>query len=457
MQASTIKHISSTIVAQATPPGRGGVGIIRVSGPKASDIAQHILKHLPEPRYAHYGSFYDQHANIIDQGIALFFKGPHSFTGEDVLELQAHGGQVIIDELMQIIVSYGAILAEPGEFSQRAFLNDKMDLTQAEAISDLISASSVQAARAAMQSLQGRFAEKINTLLMATVELRKYVEAALDFPEEEIDFLAEGHVKVDLESLIAQVNQVQKAAEQGAILQAGMTVVIAGLPNAGKSSLLNRLAEKEVAIVTDVAGTTRDILREHIHIDGLPLHIIDTAGLHKNADKVEQEGIRRALEQIAKADRVLLVVDSTKINTNDPAKLWPHDIGPCPDLNKITLIRNKKDLPASRPSDAVNCPYMDISAQTGEGVDALRMHLKECMGYIGTTESTFSARRRHVDALNRALAALNRGHEQLVEHRAGELLAQELRIAHEALGEITGKFTADDMLGEIFSSFCIGK
>jgi tRNA modification GTPase len=454
MQAPTVEH---TIVAQATPPGRGGVGIIRISGSKASAIAERILKLLPQPRFAHYGNFYDKNNRVIDQGIALYFKGPHSFTGEDVLELQAHGGQIIIDELIQLIVSYGAVLAEPGEFSQRAFLNNKIDLTQAEAIADLIAASSAQAAHAAMQSLQGSFAQKINTLLQSTVELRKYVEAALDFPEEEIDFLAEGNIKADLESLIAQVKEVEKAAEQGAILQAGMTVVIAGLPNAGKSSLLNRLAEKEVAIVTDVAGTTRDILREHIHIDGLPLHIIDTAGLHKNADKVEQEGIRRALEQIAKADRVLLVVDSTKINTNDPEKLWPHDIGPCPDLNKITLVRNKKDLPATRPSESVSCPYIDISAQTGEGIEELRIHLKECMGYMGTTESTFSARRRHVDALSRALAALNRGHEQLVDYRAGELLAQELRIAHEALGEITGKFTADDMLGEIFSSFCIGK
>jgi tRNA modification GTPase len=446
----------TTIAAQATPPGQGGVGIIRVSGPLCINIAKQILKKTPSARYAHYGSFYSEE-QIIDQGIALFFPGPHSFTGEDVLELQAHGGQIILDELLKQVVSCGAILAEPGEFTKRAFLNEKIDLTQAEAIADLISASSAQAARAAMQSLQGKFADKINQLVVAILELRKYVEAALDFPDEEIDFLAQSHVQENLQQLITQVTQIQKTAQQGAILQAGMTVVIAGLPNAGKSSLLNCLAGKETAIVTDIAGTTRDILREHIHIDGLPLHIIDTAGLHINADKVEQEGIRRALAQIAAADRVLLVVDSTKTNSNDLHKLWPHDIGPCPELNKITLVRNKIDLQPNVPTDITPCPVIAISAQTGAGIDHLRAHLKTCMGYEGTTESQFSARRRHLHALERALTALENGHVQLVKYHAGELLAQELREAHEALGEITGKFTADDLLGEIFSSFCIGK
>ena len=446
----------STIAAQATPPGQGGVGIIRVSGPLSLTIAEQLLKSKPRARYAQYGPFYASDNiidPIIDKGIALFFPGPHSFTGEDVLELQAHGGQIILDELLKQVLSHGAILAEPGEFTKRAFLNGKIDLTQAEAIADLIAANSTQAARAAMQSLQGAFATKINQLVNETLELRKFVEAALDFPDEEIDFLQESHVQQQLQELITQVEEIQKTAQQGALLQAGMTVVIAGLPNAGKSSLLNCLAGKETAIVTDVAGTTRDILREHIHIDGLPLHIVDTAGLHINADKVEQEGIRRALAQIAQADRVLLVVDSTKMASNDPHNLWPHDIGPCPDLNKITLIRNKIDLKPDLPTDTTTCPIIDISAQTEVGIDQLRTHLKQCMGYEGTTESQFSARSRHLDALKRALSALHHGYDQLTCYNAAELLAQELREAHEALAEITGKFTADDLLGEIFSSF----
>ncbi len=448
---------SSTIVAQATPPGRGGVGIVRVSGPLTEAIAQKILKIKPQVRFAHYTPFYNSFDTVLDQGIALFFKAPHSFTGDDVLELQAHGGQITIDELIEVIVSYGAIMAKPGEFLERAFLNNKIDLAQAEAIADLISASSTQAAHAAMQSLQGGFSKKITELSTSILELRKFVEAALDFPEEEIDFLAESNIATDLNSIIDQVKQVEKAAEQGVMLQAGMTVVIAGLPNAGKSSLLNCLAEKEAAIVTDVAGTTRDILKEHIHIDGLPLHIIDTAGLHAHSDKVEKEGIRRALEQISKADRVLLVVDATKIKSNDPEKLWPHKIGQCPELSKITIIRNKTDLNPSLPNDITACPVIDISAKTGEGIPALKEHLKSCMGYAGTTESTFSARRRHVDALKRSGQSLEKGLAQWQENKAAELLAQELRVAHDALGEITGKLSADDLLGEIFSSFCIGK
>ena len=430
---------------------------MRISGPLSLSIAQSILKITPRPRYAHYGAFYAADNEILDQGITLFFPGPHSFTGEDVVELQAHGGPVILDELLKQVLALGAIPATPGEFSQRAFLNGKIDLTQAEAIADLISASSSQAARAAQHSLQGKFAEKINELVDAVIELRKYVEAALDFPEEEIDFLKESNVKQQIETLMAQVKEVLKTAQQGALLQAGMTVVIAGLPNAGKSSLLNCLVEKEIAIVTDIAGTTRDILREHIHIDGLPLHIIDTAGLHIHGDKVEQEGIRRALQQIANADRVLLVVDSTKIKTNKIEKLWPHEIGPLPDITKITLVRNKIDLNPTLPADNADCPIIDISAQTGTGIKELREHLKTCMGYQGTNESQFSARRRHLDALNRGLSALQNGYDQLVQYNAGELLAQELRIAQESLGEITGKFTSDDLLGEIFSSFCIGK
>lgn len=447
---------STTIAAQATPPGNGGVGIVRVSGPLSKTIAEKILHTTLKPRYAHYGSFYTEDM-VLDQGIALFFQGPHSFTGEDVLELQAHGGQTVIDELLRVIFSLGAIPAEPGEFSQRAFLNGKIDLTQAEAIADLITASSAQAARAAMHSLQGEFAKKIDQLMVAIIELRKYIEAALDFAEEEIDFLAEGKIKEQLQKIIEQLQNILQTAQQGALLQAGMTVVIAGLPNAGKSSLLNCLAEKEIAIVTDIAGTTRDVLRERIHIDGLPLHIIDTAGLHVHNDKVEAEGIRRALTQIAQADRILLVVDSSTITTNQVTQLWPHDIGPLPDIKKITLIRNKIDLKPTLPKDNAECPVIDISAQTRQGIEALREHLKSCMGYQSQQETPFSARSRHIDALQRALNALQTSYQQLTQTQAAELVAQELRIAHESLAEITGKFTSDDLLTQIFASFCIGK
>lgn len=448
---------STTIAAQATPPGNGGVGIVRISGPLSLTIAKTLLKNPLKPRHAYYGAFYTEKNAILDQGIALFFPGPNSFTGEDVVELQAHGGQVVIDELLKQILMLGAIPALPGEFTQRAFLNGKIDLTQAEAIADLISASSAQAAQAAMHSLQGKFAEKIDELVNTIIELRKYVEAALDFPEEEIDFLKESNIQQQVAELIEQVKNILKTAQQGALLQAGMMVVIAGLPNAGKSSLLNCLAEKDIAIVTDVAGTTRDILREHIHLDGLPLHIIDTAGLHVHADKVEEEGIKRALQQIAQADRILLVVDSNKITTNDLQALWPHDIGPLPDINKITLVRNKIDLKPALPTDICAAPIIDISAQSGKGIIELREHLKQCMGYQSNNEHPFSARRRHLDALQRSLEALQNGYQQLTIYNAGELLAQELRIAQESLSEITGKFTSDDLLGEIFSSFCIGK
>lgn len=448
-----------TIAAQATAPGRGGVGIIRVSGPEAATIAKGLLGCLPAPRYAHYGPFLEAEGEQLDQGIALFFKGPHSFTGEDVLELHGHGGPVVLDLLLQRVHKLGARLARPGEFSERAFLNDKLDLAQAEAIADLIDSASQEAARCAVRSLQGAFSKRINTLVESLIQLRIYVEAAIDFPEEEIDFLADGKVLADLEQIIANVQAVQQQARQGSLMREGMRVVIAGRPNAGKSSLLNALAGRETAIVTDIAGTTRDVLREHIHIDGMPLHIIDTAGLRDAPDEVERIGIQRAWQEIDQADRVLLMVDSTRTHAEDPQQIWPAFVERLKDTGKITVIRNKADLSgeAIRVDTRHPYPVIHLSAKTDQGIDLLREHLKHCMGYQRSTEGGFLARRRHLDALERAEQLLHTGHAQLQLHGAGELLAEDLRLAQQALGEITGQFSNDDLLGRIFSSFCIGK
>lgn len=452
-----------TIAAQATPPGRGGVGIVRISGPRAKDVAQNILGLLPEPRYAHYSPFYDQggaaSGQVLDEGIALYFPGPNSFTGEDVLELQGHGGPVIIDLLLKRVLECGVRLARPGEFSERAFLNDKMDLAQAEAIADLIDSVSEQAARNAIRSLQGEFSGKVHDLVDKLTQLRIYVEAAIDFPEEEIDFLADGKVLNDLEAIQRELLTVRSSASQGALMQEGMTVVIAGRPNAGKSSLLNALSGRDSAIVTDIAGTTRDVLREHIHIDGMPLHIVDTAGLRETPDQVEQIGVQRAWDEINKADRVLLMVDSTSTASNDPHDIWPDFVDQLPRTARISVIRNKIDQSGESAGIdlSTGVSILRLCAKSGEGVDNLKQHLKEVMGYTGTTEGGFSARRRHIDALNQAEEYLNNGHYQLMAMGAGELLAEDLRMAQHALGEITGHISADDLLGKIFGSFCIGK
>jgi tRNA modification GTPase len=448
-----------TIAAQATAPGRGGVGIIRVSGRRAGDIAQSILGHIPKPRYAHYGAFHDTQGQEIDQGIALYFPGPNSFTGEDVLELQGHGGPVVMDFLLKRVLTLGARLANPGEFSERAFLNDKLDLAQAEAIADLIDASSVQAAQSALRSLQGEFSRRIHALVEALIQLRIYVEAAIDFPEEEIDFLADGKVLGDLLAIIDQLQAVQNEARQGSLLREGMSVVIAGRPNAGKSSLLNALAGRETAIVTDIAGTTRDVLREHIHIDGMPLHIIDTAGLRDAPDEVERIGIDRAWQEIRKADRILMMADSTQTSATAPDELWHDFVEQLPDLSKVTVIRNKADISGEKTGkqQVGEHTLISLSAKNGEGIDLLREHLKDCMGFQSTTEGGFMARRRHLDALERAHALLQTGRDQLEHQGAGELLAEDLRQAQQVLNEITGEFSSDDLLGRIFSSFCIGK
>ncbi|RYY77285.1 MAG: tRNA uridine-5-carboxymethylaminomethyl(34) synthesis GTPase MnmE [Gammaproteobacteria bacterium] len=451
---------SDTIAAIATATGRGGVGIVRVSGPKAALVAEQLLKQKLQPRFAHYCPFFNNAGKILDQGIALFFPGPNSFTGEDVLEFQGHGGPVILDLLLREITQLGVRLARPGEFSERAFLNDKLDLAQAEAIADLIDATNEQAAKNALHSLQGAFSTRIHELVESLIHLRIYVEASIDFPEEEIDFLSDGKVASDLAHIEQKVAQVFKEAKQGVLIRDGMRVVIAGRPNAGKSSLLNALSGRNSAIVTNIEGTTRDVLREHIHIDGMPLHLSDTAGLRESPDEVERIGIERAWQEIQQADRVLLLVDSSNTNELEVSKIWPEFVSKVADPSKIILIRNKVDV-SGETAGLVNlenkASYIGISAATGQGVDDLKQHLKNIMGFNASGEGGFTARRRHLDALERAQAFIASGKAQLHGYAAGELLAEDLRGAQNSLSEITGEFTPDDLLGRIFSSFCIGK
>ncbi len=461
MQEQTLSsQQQETIAAQATAPGRGGVGIIRVSGSMAREVAQVILGKLPETRKAEYLPFKSVNGETLDQGIALFFEGPNSFTGEDILELQGHGGPVILDMLLKEILTVKQVrMANPGEFSEQAFLNDKLDLTQAEAIADLINSSSEQAARCALHSLQGDFSKLVHQMVENIIHLRMYVEAAIDFPEEEINFLADTKIVNDLKSIIAEVESVKKQAQQGSIIREGMRVVIAGRPNAGKSSLLNALSGKESAIVTDIEGTTRDVLTEQIHIDGMPLHIIDTAGLRESPDKVEQIGIEGAWQEIVQADRVLLMLDASNEKVEDIKTYWPEFFEKLPDNIGLTVIRNKADLNQATTGLASenNLDTITLSAKTGAGVDTLKEHLKAIMGFQGSTEGGFMARRRHLTALNNAHEHLITGLDQLESYVAGEILAEELRICQQELDQITGEFSSDDLLGRIFSSFCIGK
>jgi len=453
-------EFSDTIAAVATAPGRGGVGIVRVSGKDAKAIAAKICPRSLAPRHAHYCGFMGSDKRVIDQGLAIYFPGPDSFTGEDVLELQGHGGPVILDMLLEEVCKLGARLANPGEFSERAFINDKLDLAQAEAIADLIDASSKQAARNAVHSLQGVFSQQIQSMVESLIRLRIYVEAAIDFPEEEIDFLSDGKVAKDLANLQSDLEQLLAQARQGVLVREGMQVVIAGKPNAGKSSLLNALAGRDTAIVTDVAGTTRDILQEQIHIDGMPLHIIDTAGLRDSPDVVERIGIERAWQAIETADRVLLMVDGQDLvegSTLEAKEIWPEFTAKIKDPSRLTVLINKADISQHGVGWLNQNECLGISAKSGLGLDDLKKHLTDVMGYQGAAEGGFTARRRHIDALERAQQSLNTGHEQLHGLGAGELLAEDLRQAQDALGEITGTFTPDELLGRIFSSFCIGK
>lgn len=447
---------SETIVALATPAGRSGVGIIRVSGSDVQKISKAILGFVPQQRKAEYIEFKDADGIVIDQGIALYFQAPNSFTGEDVLELQGHGGPVILDMLLKRVFEIAGRPANPGEFSERAFLNDKIDLTQAEAIADLIDSGSEQAARKAIQSLQGVFSSQITALVEAVTHLRVFVEASIDFPEEEIDFLSDNRITSQLEHINSTVITIFKEAKQGAILREGMHVVIVGRPNAGKSSLLNALAGRESAIVTDVPGTTRDLLREQILIEGIPVHVTDTAGLRESEDKVEKIGIEKAQTEISKADLILLVLDSTEHSKADINKLWP-DFIEMPSA-PVTILRNKADLS----NEAIGMESVDshvtihISAKNNLGINIIREHLKEVVGFESSSESGFMARRRHLEALEKVKEHLKLAGKQR-NAKAGELLAEELRICQQYLSEITGEFTSDDLLGRIFSSFCIGK
>ena len=441
-----------TIAAVATPSGRGGVGIIRISGPQVPKIAEQILGTLPSPFKATHRLFKDKSKKILDDGIAIYFPEPRSFTGEHVLELQGHGGHIVIDMLLKRCLELGARLAKPGEFSERAFLNDKLDLTQAEAISDLIDSGSEQAARSALRSLQGDFSRAINSLLTKMIEIRVYVEAAFDFPEEEIDFLADKKVLDKLNDIKQQLLEITRKAKQGSLLRNGLHLVIIGKPNAGKSSLLNALAGKETAIVTEIAGTTRDVLHESIDLDGIPLHLVDTAGLREGKDPVEKIGIERAWQEVEKADIVLLLLDSHRTSKDE---YHQKILNKLPKNLPLLTVHNKVDLSDQKPGKQDGELY--ISAKHKTGINELKTELKECMGYQQNSEDSFIARRRHLHALALTQEFVNNAETQLVQYNAGELMAEELSLAQDQLGQITGRFTSDDLLGEIFSNFCIGK
>ncbi len=444
-----------TIVALATPPGRGGVGIVRVSGPAARPMLERLFGELPPPRRARLVPLTGQDGEPIDHGLVLFFPAPHSFTGEDVFEFQGHGGPVVMQLAIERMCSLGARLAEPGEFSRRAFLNDRLDLAQAEAIADLIASGSAQAARAALRSLEGEFSAAVHHLTELLTQLRMYVEAAIDFPEEEIDFLSDEALAERIDSLAAAFDELTERAEQGRLLADGITVVIAGRPNAGKSSLLNALAGTDAAIVTDIPGTTRDLLRETVVIDGLTVHLTDTAGLRPDADVVEAEGIRRARATLETADHALLILDAADRTVPREAVVGelltevPEGIG-------HTVVLNKIDLTGERAGHGGE-QTLKLSAKTGAGIDALREHLRRLAGSTDFGEGALSARRRHLEALAEARSCFDEGRRQLEDYRAGELMAEELRRAQMALGRITGEVTSDDLLGRIFASFCIGK
>lgn len=442
-----------TIAARATPPGRGGVAVVRISGPDVAAIAAGLLGDgLPAPRRAVYRQFRDAEGQPLDEGLAIYFRGPASFTGEDVLELHGHGGDIVVSRLLDRVQALGARPAEPGEFSRRAFLNGRMDLSQAEAVADLIDARSEAAARAALRSLDGEFGRTVTTLVEATTELRVHVESAIDFPDEAIDIASDAGIRSRLDYLDAQLATTLATARRGRTLRDGMQVVIIGQPNVGKSTLLNRLAGEETAIVTEIPGTTRDTLREDLVIDGMPLQVVDTAGLRDSADRIEQEGVRRAWQAVDHCDRVLIVTDGETGSepTDELVSQLPPGLG-------VTIIRNKIDVSGESPGVAPGAepPVVRVSAVSGDGFAALRRHLCELMG-MGEGAGEYTARQRHIDALERAAAHIANARQQA---HAGvpELMAEELGTVQAALGEITGAVTSEDLLGHIFATFCIGK
>jgi len=443
---------ADTIAAVSTAPGRAGIGVVRVSGPAVRAITTGILGQTPEPRAATLCDFRDAAGGTLDRGLALFFPAPHSYTGEDVLELHGHGGPAVLHLVLGRCLDLGARPAQPGEFTRRAFLNDKLDLAQAESVADLIDASSEAAARGAMRSLAGEFSARIAHLVGALIELRAVVEATLDFPDEEIDFLERGDVLMRLARLRAELREVQLAAEQGRILREGARCVLIGQPNVGKSSLLNRLAGDEVAIVTEIPGTTRDPLRHELIIDGVPVHVIDTAGLRESVEPVEKIGIQRAWREIGQADVALLVVDVTRGIADADLTILAN----LPEKVKKIFIFNKIDLAGEPPSAREVDGRLEIrvSAKSGAGMEMLRASILQAVGWRPAEEAQFMARERHLRALQQADAALARAASQA---KAIELFAEELRLAQQSLGEITGQFSAEDLLGEIFSRFCIGK
>ena len=444
---------ADTIAAVATAPGAGGVGIVRVSGPSASSIAHTLLGRRPRVRHAHYTAFRDAAGEAIDHGLLLWFPAPDSYTGEDVLELQAHGSPVLLRLLLARVVELGARHARAGEFSERAFLNGKLDLAQAEAVADLVASGSEAAARAAQRSLEGVFSERVHALTDDVVRLRVWIEAAIDFPEEEIDFLATPTLADDLERIRSALDDLLAAARRGVRLVDGLHAVIVGRPNTGKSSLLNALAQSDRAIVTDVAGTTRDLLRETIDLDGIALTLVDTAGLRDAPDLVEREGIRRARAELQRADLAILVSD------DDHAEVDQRLFDELPATTARLVVHNKIDLAGTAAHREVraDATHLWLSARSGAGLDLLVAELTAAAGRCEAHEGAFSARARHVAALERARAGLQAAADALLHQRAGELAAEELRLVQQSLGEITGEFRSDDLLGAIFSSFCIGK
>jgi tRNA modification GTPase len=447
-------HIRSSyglIAHMIASPDTIGVAVVRISGSEAERIAHSMLGKLPPPRIATHAKFRRGDAALLDVGLALFFPAPASFTGESVLELHGHGGPLVVSLIVDAAVELGARRAEPGEFTKRAFLNGKLDLAQAEAVADLISSGTEQAARAALRSLSGVFSESVDRLAEQLTRLRMHVEAAIDFPEEEIDFLSDDALLSGLKDCGKAFRKLERRAAMGRVLRDGLRVVIVGKPNAGKSSLLNRLSGEESAIVTEVAGTTRDIIREQISIDGLAVELVDTAGLRDDPDRIEAEGIRRAREALKSADAALWIQDASEPDDAETGETLPPGV-------QLTIVRNKIDLTREEAGSEVGKPgVIRLSATTGEGVDALRERLRELAGYENLGEGAFTARQRHLDALKRASGHFTRGREALERSRAGELLAEELRLAQEALGEITGAVSSDDLLGRIFADFCIGK